>query len=226
MIVAIDGPAGAGKSTISRMLADRFGWTYLDTGAMYRAVTLLGMEQGLEPGDGVELSLLARNLEMGFQPGPGGVPRVFAGCREVTEEIRSLDVTRNVSEVSAHAGVRTAMVEKQRLCADSGNVVVDGRDIGTVVFPEAEVKIFLTASVSERARRRRLELHGKGVEVSQDQMEDEIAARDDYDSSREVAPLKAADDAIMVDTTDMTIEQVVDSVAEIIEEKTGHAGNV
>ncbi|MDO8737279.1 MAG: (d)CMP kinase [Thermoleophilia bacterium] len=217
MIVAIDGPAGAGKSTISRMLADRCGCTYLDTGAMYRTVTLLAMEQGIAASAYDELGMLSRNLEIGFQPGPGGVPRVFAGCREVTEEIRTQEVTRGVSEVSAHAGVRTAMVEKQRLCAASGNVVVDGRDIGTVVFPAAEVKIFLTASVAERARRRRLELEGKGVTVSQDKMEEEIAARDDYDSSREVAPLRAADDAIILDTTDMNIDQVVERVAEIVD---------
>lgn len=217
MIVAIDGPAGAGKSTISRMLADRCGCTYLDTGAMYRTVTLLAMEQGIEPSAAGELGLLSRNLEIGFQPGPGGVPRVFAGCREVTEEIRSQEVTRGVSEVSAHADVREAMVEKQRVCASAGNVVVDGRDIGTVVFPAAEVKIFLTASVVERARRRRLELEGKGVTVSQQQMEEEIAARDDYDSNREVAPLRAADDAIIVDTTEMNIDQVVERVAEIVD---------
>ncbi|MHB9111907.1 MAG: (d)CMP kinase [Thermoleophilia bacterium] len=216
MIVAIDGPAGAGKSTISRLLADRCGCTYLDTGAMYRTVTLLAMEQGIEASAAEELGLLSRNLEIGFQPGPGGVPRVFAGCREVTEEIRSQEVTRGVSEVSAHAGVREAMVEKQRYCASDGNVVVDGRDIGTVVFPAAEVKIFLTASVAERARRRRLELEGKGIMVSQQQMEEEIAARDDYDSSREMAPLKAADDAIIVDTTDMSIDQVVERVAGIV----------
>jgi cytidylate kinase len=216
VIVAIDGPAGAGKSTISRMVADRYGWTYLDTGAMYRAVTLLALEQGLSPADGDELGLLARNLEIGFQPGPDGVPQVFAGCREVTEEIRMQEVTGNVSEVSAHASVREAMVEQQRLCGAAGNVVVDGRDIGTVVFPQAEVKIFLTASVGERARRRRLELEGKGVAVPQEQMEKDIAARDDYDSSREVAPLKAADDAVIIDTTDMTIDQVVGKVAEIV----------
>lgn len=217
MIIAIDGPAGAGKSTISRMLADRCGCTYLDTGAMYRTVTLLAMEQGIEASAADDLGLLSRNLEIGFQPGPGGVPRVFAGCREVTEEIRSREVTSAVSEVSAHAGVREAMVEKQRLCGSAGNVVVDGRDIGTVVFPAAEVKIFLTASVAERARRRRLELEGKGIMVSQEQMEGEIAARDDYDSSREVAPLKAADDAIILDTTEMNIEQVVERVAEIVD---------
>lgn len=217
MIIAVDGPAGAGKSTISRMLADRCGCTYLDTGAMYRTVTLLAIEQGIEPSAADELGLLSQNLEIGFQPGPGGMPRVFAGRREVTEEIRSQEVTRGVSEVSAHAGVREALVGKQRLCASAGNVVIDGRDIGTVVFPAAEVKIFLTASVAERARRRRLELEGKGVTVSREQMEQEIAARDDFDSSRKVAPLKAAADAIILDTTEMSIDQVVERVAEIVD---------
>ena len=219
MIIAIDGPAGAGKSTIARMIADRYGWTYLDTGAIYRVVTLLALEQGIPPGDGGDLGQLARHAEIGFQPGPGGAPRVFAGCREVTAEIRSLEVTGNVSEVSAQRQVREALLEMQRQCAAGGNVVVDGLDIGTVVFPDAEVKIFLTASVGERAKRRRLELDGKGVHVAQDQMEKDIAARDDYDSSREVAPLKAAIDAVMVDTTDLSIEQVVDRVAEIIDQK-------
>jgi cytidylate kinase len=219
MIVAIDGPAGAGKSTISRMVADRHDWTYLDTGAIYRTVTLLALEQGISASDAEALGQLARNAEIGFQPGPGGVPRVFAGCREVTAEIRSLEVTGNVSEVSAQEPVRDALLDTQRQCAAAGNIVVDGRDIGTVVFPQAEVKIFLTASVQERARRRRVELEGKGVKIAQDQMEKDIAARDDYDSSREVAPLRAAADAIEVDTTDLTIEQVVDKVAAIIDGK-------
>lgn len=217
MIVAVDGPAGAGKSTISRLIADRYGWTYLDTGAMYRAVTLLAIEQGVNPADGEELGRLARYVEIGFQPGLGGVPRVFAGCREVTEDIRSQEVSAKVSQVSAHRQVREAMVEKQRTLAAAGNMVLDGRDIGTVVCPDADVKIFLTAANEERARRRRLELKAKGVEVSQEQMEKEIAARDQYDSSREIAPLKVAADAVVVDTTEMTIEQVVDTVAQLIE---------
>lgn len=219
MVVAIDGPAGAGKSTISRLLARRYGWTYLDTGAMYRTITLLAMEQGISPGAGDELGFLAGHMEMGFQPGPDGAPRVFAGCREVTEEIRAPEVSRNVSEVSAHAAVRDAMVEKQRQLMAAGSVVADGRDIGTVVCPDAEVKIFLTADQSERAKRRRLELEGKGIGISQEEMEEEIAARDEFDSSREVAPLKPAADAVTVDTTDLTIEQVVDRVAEIVESR-------
>ncbi len=219
MIIAIDGPAGAGKSTISRLIAARHGWTYLDTGAMYRAVTLMAVEQGIAPADEDELGALARNVEIGFKPGPGGSPQVFAGCRDVTHEIRSQDVSALVSEVSAQGAVREALVEKQRAIAARGNVVMDGRDIGTVVCPGADVKIFLTASNPERSRRRRLELQQKGVEVSQAQMEREIAARDDYDSSRELAPLKAADDAIIIDTTNMTIEQVVDKISEIIEKQ-------
>lgn len=219
MIVAIDGPAGAGKSTIARMIAARRGLTYLDTGAMYRTVTLLALEQDIAPNATDELGQLAQNTEMSFQPGPDGSPRVFAGCREVTEEIRSPRVTANVSEVSAHAPVREAMVDMQRALTAIGDVVVDGRDIGTVVCPDAGVKIFLTASNSERARRRRLELEAKGIDVPQDKMEQEISARDEYDSSRKVSPLKAADDAVRVDTTDLGIDDVVDRVSEIIEAK-------
>lgn len=219
MVVAIDGPAGAGKSTISRLLAGRYGWTYLDTGAMYRTLALLAAEQGIHPSDGQDLGLLARNMEMSFAPGPEGAPRVFAGCREVTGEIRSPEVSRNVSQVSAHGAVREAMVQKQRQLMAAGNVVADGRDIGTVVCPGAEVKIFLTATNSERARRRRLELEGKGIHVPQQKMESEIAARDEYDSGRAVAPLKEAADAVIVDTTDMSIEQVVDKVAEVVESR-------
>lgn len=217
MIIAIDGPAGAGKSTISRKLAGRFGWTYLDTGAMYRTVTLLGLKQGIAPGDGGALGELSRRVDISFRPGPEGAPRVFAADEEITEDIRSPEVTANVSEVSAHASVREVMVPLQRRLAAAGDVVVDGRDIGTVVFPEAEVKIFLTASVAERARRRRLELEAKGIEVSREQMEADIAARDAYDSGREVAPLKAAPDAVEVDTTDMSIEEVVDAIARVVE---------
>ena len=137
----------------------------------------------------------------------------------MTEEVRSPRVTANVSEVSANAHVREAMVDMQRAVTAIGDVVVDGRDIGTVVCPDAGVKIFLTASNSERARRRRLELEAKGIDVPQDKMEQEISARDEYDSSRKVSPLKAADDAVRVDTTDLGIDDVVDRVSEIIEAK-------
>lgn len=225
MIIAIDGPAGAGKSTISRRLADRFGWTYLDTGAMYRTVTLLALEQSIPAGDGQALGELSRRVDIAFRPGPGGAPRVFAGDREITEEIRTPVVTANVSEVSAQAPVREVMVALQRQLAATGNVVIDGRDIGTVVFPEAGVKIFLTASVAERAHRRRLELEAKGVVVDREQMEAEIAARDAYDSSREIAPLKPAADAIEVDTTDMNIEEVVEAIAAVVEKALGSQGN-
>lgn len=217
MVVAVDGPAGAGKSTIARMVAHRFGWTYLDTGAMYRAVTLLAVEQGIEPDSGVELGQLAENAEVSFQPGPEGETMVFAGCRDVTREIRTQEVSRSVSQVSAHAAVREAMVKKQRQITAAGDVVADGRDIGTVVCPDADVKIFLTASLQERARRRRLELEEKGTSISQAEMEAEIAARDDYDSGRDVAPLKLAAGARQLDTTDMGIDEVVEAVAAIIE---------
>ncbi len=225
MIVAIDGPAGAGKSTVARMVADSRGWTYIDTGAMYRAVTLLALEQDIALDDEEELGQLAGNAEIGFKPGSEGVPRVFAGCREVTADIRRQDVTHSVSQVSAHPEVRRAMLEKQRRLLESGDTVVDGRDIGTVVCPGADVKIYLTATVAERAGRRRLELEEKGDAISQEQMEREIRERDEYDSSRRVAPLKAADDAVVIDTTEMNIDQVVAAVTEIIDKaQEGAAG--
>lgn len=217
MIVAIDGPAGAGKSTISRIVADNYGWTYLDTGAMYRAVTLLAIEQSVPLDDEQELGQLARNAEIGFQPGPMGMPRVFAGCREVTGDIRRQDVNHSVSQVSAHPEVRHALLEKQRMLLEAGDAVVDGRDIGTVVCPDADVKIYLTATIGERAGRRRLELEEKGDSISQARMEEEIRARDEFDSGRPLAPLKAADDAVVVDTTDLNISQVVEKVSGIIE---------
>lgn len=219
MIVAIDGPAGAGKSTISRLIAGRFGWAYLDTGAMYRTVTLIALRQGIDMSDGERLGALSQSLDIEFKPGPGGVPSVFAAGEEVTEEIRRQDVSHNVSEVSAHKQVREAMVEKQRRLTARGDAVADGRDIGTVVCPNAEVKVFLTASIPERSRRRRLELEGKDITVTQEQMEAEITARDDYDSGREVSPLKAAPDAVTLDTTDLSIEEVVEKVAAIINKK-------
>lgn len=217
MVIAIDGPAGAGKSTISRIIANYYGWTYIDTGAIYRAVTLLAIEQGIPLDNNEELGRLARNAEITFQPGPGGAPRVFAGCREVTHDIRRQDVNHSVSEVSAHPEVRRALLSKQQQLLGAGNAVVDGRDIGTVVCPEADVKIYLTATVAERAGRRRLELEEKGENISQGRMEREISARDEFDAGRPLAPLKAADDAVVVDTTYMDIGQVVEEVTGIID---------
>lgn len=217
MIIAIDGPAGAGKSTISRLIASCYGWTYLDTGAMYRTVTLMALKDGIAANNGRLLGELSQSLDISFEPGPEGVPRVFADGVEVTDAIRSQEVSGSVSEVSAHREVREALVAKQRRLTTAGNAVADGRDIGTVVCPGAEVKIFLTASMPERARRRRLELEDKGVTVPPAQMEKEITARDDYDSSREVSPLKAAPDAVTIDTTDMSIDEVMERVAGIIE---------
>jgi len=176
IIIAIDGPAGAGKSTIAKKVAALLGYAYIDTGAMYRAVTLRFLESGA-PFSEKTVTDIANQIQITFQYREG-INRVFADGEEVTEAIRSLEVSQNVSRVSAVGGVRTAMVAAQRKIGAQGGVVMDGRDIGTVVFPQAELKVFLTASVEERARRRYLELKEKGTEVSLEELEKRIAQRD------------------------------------------------
>jgi CMP/dCMP kinase len=226
MIIAIDGPAGSGKSTIAQILAARLGYTYLDTGAMYRAVTLLALEQGLPLGDGEALGALAARAGIEFRPAaeasslsPDDVPippRVFAQGREVTQDIRSRPVTQNVSQVSAHPAVRTAMTQRQRELAAMADVVMDGRDIGTVVCPQAEVKVYLTASLEERAARRQAQLEASGTALDTGTVRQDMVARDAYDSGRTVAPLRRAKDAVEVDTTSMTISEVVDEVERLV----------
>lgn len=217
-VVAIDGPAGAGKSTVARRLAALLGCLYIDTGAMYRAVTLKALRQGV-PLDEESLARLVRGTTIELVPlslqeeagvDPQATCRVLLDRRDVTGEIRSPAVTRAVSTVSSFAAVRERLVEQQRRIAEQvGRVVMDGRDIGTVVLPDADVKFFLTASIPERARRRRQELSAKGIELSQSEMEEAITLRDRLDSSRVVAPLRAAPDAVVIDSTGKTIEEVV-----------------
>jgi cytidylate kinase len=198
MIVAIDGPAGAGKSTVARAVADRLGFTYLDSGAMYRCVALASRDSAKPPG---EVARRVR-IELG--------PRVLLDGRDVSEEIRTHEVARLSSQVAADPGVREALVDKQREIMQDGDYVAEGRDIGTVVAPLAELKVFLTASPEERARRRAAELGGDLEEVLAHQR-----ARDERDRTREHSPLTAASGAVEVDTTGMTIEEVVDRIAEL-----------
>ncbi|MBN1321780.1 MAG: (d)CMP kinase [Thermoleophilia bacterium] len=219
MIIAIDGPAGSGKSTIAREVAKRLGLRYVDTGSMYRTVTLLAMEQGLVPDRVDEAGTLAAETQFRFVERPDDLTRVFVGEREVTDEIRGRSVSQNVSAVSADPAVRAVLTEKQREQAAKGDVVLEGRDMGTVVVPQADIKVFLTASVEERARRRQLQLEAQGAPQPFEQLVADITARDAYDSGREVAPLRKADDAVEIDTTRMTIDQVVEAVCALAEGK-------
>ncbi|NCD08026.1 MAG: (d)CMP kinase [Negativicutes bacterium] len=213
LVIAIDGPAGAGKSTIAKMVAEKLCYIYIDTGAMYRAVTYKFLQSGL-PFDEELAGKLAEDINICFKP-EDGLNRVFVDGEEVTEEIRSQAVTTNVSKVSAVAAVRTAMVGQQRKMGKKGGVVLDGRDIGTVVFPDANVKIFLTADVEERVNRRYKELLGKNQTVDEQKLRDEIIARDKYDSEREISPLRCAEDAFFLDTSEMDIPEVVNKILEI-----------
>jgi len=217
VIVAIDGPAGAGKSTVARAVADALGVGYLDTGAMYRALTLVALRDGVATDDGPALADLARTHPVSLENGPGGV-RVMMRGDDVTMAIREGDVTAAVSEVAAHPEVRGEMVARQRQILEHGDWVCDGRDIGSVVFPEAEVKVFLTASVDERARRRHAELVARGERVDLRAIRDDVERRDHADSSRAASPLVVADGAVVVDTTGIGIDEVVGRIASMARE--------
>ena len=220
MIVAIDGPAGAGKSTVARAVADALGVGYVDTGAMYRALTLLALRTGVDVSDGAALAELAREHPVTLEHGRAGL-RVFIAGDDVTMAIREADVTANVSEVAAHPDVRAEMVARQRAIMGVGDWVSDGRDIGSVVCPDAEVKVFLTASVDERARRRHAELVARGEQVDLRAIRDDVERRDHADSSRAASPLVVADGAVIVDTTGMGIDEVVARIAGMAQEARG-----
>lgn len=213
LVIAIDGPAGAGKSTIAKMVAEKLGYAYIDTGAMYRAITYKFLQMNI-PFDENIVGKVADEINIAFRP-QDGLNMVFVDGADVSEEIRSSDVTNNVSRVSAVAAVRTAMVNQQRKMGKSGGVVMDGRDIGTVVFPNADVKIYLTASVEERVSRRYKELIAKNQSVDKAKLSEEIIARDKYDSEREISPLRCAEDAFYLDTSDMDKQKVVDKILDI-----------
>lgn len=219
MQIAIDGPASAGKSTIAKILAQQLNYVYVDTGAMYRTVTLAALQAGVDVHDEQAVVALLPEIKISFAPGEP-VQKVFLNGKEITEDIRSLEVTGNVSFVAAYAEVRQAMTRFQRQIAAESSVVMDGRDIGTTVLPDAQVKIFLIASVAERAQRRFKENEAKGITTTLAELEKSIADRDYLDSHREISPLRKADDAVEVDTTGLTIDEVVVAVKKVITAKT------
>ncbi|HEY1556991.1 MAG TPA: (d)CMP kinase [Kofleriaceae bacterium] len=209
LVVTIDGPAGAGKSTVAKLLARKLGYRLLDTGAIYRAVALCAQRRGSAWSDAAACAALARDLDIRFDF-VGDKNHVFVAGEDVSAAIRTPDISQGASQVSAHPPVRAALLELQRRLGAGGGVVVEGRDTGTVVFPHAQAKVFLTASVEERARRRAAELP-PGTDLAQ--VLREIRERDERDASRDVAPMRPADDALLVDCSTLTIEQVVESLA-------------
>ncbi|HSU80474.1 MAG TPA: (d)CMP kinase [Candidatus Angelobacter sp.] len=215
MQVAIDGPAAAGKSTVAKLIADRLNYVYIDTGAMYRALTLKAHNEGINVHDGNALENLLKKTTISLNT-DNGTQSVLLDGEDVTEAIRQKEINDDVSFVSQHAEVRTLMVERQKKLAESANVVMDGRDIGTHVLPQAEVKIFLRASVSERAERRYKEQMEKGITTSLKELEQEIALRDKRDSERDVSPLVKAEDALEIDTTSLNVEQVTEKILSLI----------
>lgn len=217
--VAIDGPASSGKSTVAKIIAKRFGYVYCDTGAMYRSVTWAALENGIDVSDTKQVIDLARRIKITFEPGQPD-QRVFVDGHEVTKDIRTEKIAANVSAVAAIPEVRAQMVEQQRQIAQAGGIVMDGRDIGTTVLPDAQVKVFLVASAHERAQRRYEENLQKGLATqSLDELEAAIKLRDQKDSTRKVSPLTQAKDAILIDTTSLTIDQVVDEISALIKKK-------
>ncbi len=207
LVVAIDGPAGAGKSTVAKLAAKALGYTYIDTGAMYRAVAWKTLAERQPVTDALILDVVKDiDVRLSYD---GGVTHVFVDGQEITGEIRTPEVSRIVSQVAALGPVREKMVDLQRQMATAGGVLMDGRDIATHVLPDADVKIFLTASIEERAQRRWKEMKEKGYDMSLEDLQRDIAARDKADSEREISPLVQADDATLLDTTGLSIDEVV-----------------
>ena len=217
--IAIDGPSGAGKSTLAKRLAKELGFLYLDTGAIYRTVGLHALRQGVDPGDETAVLALLPGLTVTTGYGPDGLQHMYRNGEDVTEAIREHQVSDAASKVSAIPGVRAYLLEMQRRAARESDVVMDGRDIGTVVLPEAQVKIFLTAQPEARARRRYDELLARGQQADYEQVLRDVIDRDWRDTHREVAPLKQAEDAILVDTTQLSLEESWQRLYEVVKER-------
>jgi cytidylate kinase len=212
--IAIDGPSGAGKSTVARRVAERLGFTYIDTGAMYRAVALWTLRQNVDFGDMHRVEQLAIAADIRLVPG-----RISLNGEDVTESIRSPEVSSGASQIAVIPAVRRAMVAKQRAMGELASVVMEGRDIGTVVFPHAAVKIFLDANPAERVRRRLVEVRAKGEDVSEAHLAAQMKERDLRDSTRSDAPLAQAPDAVYLDSTSLAIEEVVDAVLKLVRQR-------
>lgn len=215
IIVAIDGPSGSGKSTVAKRLAGRLGYMYIDTGAMYRAVALQAKRDNIDINDSAALIRLCESVKLEFVPDNGGLRTILNG-EDVSEAIRTPEMSMAASDISARKEVRQALLSLQRRMGENGGVVLEGRDVGTVIFPNAEAKFFLDASLEERGKRRYKELAAKGMDVTLEQTVEDVRKRDINDSSREIAPLKMADDAVLVDSTNIGVEEVVEKMIEVI----------
>ena len=222
--IAVDGPSGAGKSSLSRRIAAHFGMIYVDTGAIYRSVGLAAFRAQVDTRDAGAVEALLPSLDIRLRYDEAGEQRMYLNGEDVSRDIRLPEISICASDVSALPTVRAFLLEMQRSMARSNKVVMDGRDIGTVVLPDAEVKIFLTASAKARAERRLLQLQEKGVESSFEEVLRDIEYRDKQDSSREIAPLRPAEDAVLVDSSDLDFDQTLDALAAVLHEKLGIEG--
>jgi cytidylate kinase len=218
-ILTIDGPSGSGKGTISRAVAERLGWHYLDSGALYRAVGLAAAWEGVDLSDAEAVAQCARRTEIRFETQGAGEPHVFVNGKDATRQLRTETAGAAASAIAAQPPVRAALVDLQHGFRRLPGLVADGRDMGTVIFPDAPFKVFLTASAGERAQRRYKQLKEKGVSVNLDSLLHEIAARDERDAGRAVAPLKPAEDAVVVDSTGTPIAEVIERVLAVLPEE-------